>query len=323
LIEGFLPFKESVLYVYGYVLAKCLIQRKWRIVDILLLVISSVTNFVMFYRSLLLIWFALTVILILAITRDRSRYVQGTLILFGLAFMAAGLVCVKFDEIRHMTEATWGEVCYVPVLSGKNIPDRIDASTSQHGYMRTFIWLQAIEHIRQHPLLGNGVGYEDYLGLKGRIFQIYSEKRHTLATYHNQLISFLVDYGIIGTLFLYYVFLKIGLLGVKLLGGASTSKTRAHAIYCFLVIYLIYFLSSFIGGRVIPSHPSLYTVIPIWLFMAAIVSEVKNQPVGTVAGGDRGTERILTPSGPVVSHRLGTSVTNAHVVWTEQTNETG
>jgi hypothetical protein len=59
----------------------------------------------------------------------------------------------------------------------------------------------------------------------------------------------------------------------------NVSKRKRHSVYCFFAIYIIYIINSFIGGEMIPSHTGLYAVIPLWLFIAAMISEYKRMRI--------------------------------------------
>jgi hypothetical protein len=277
LIEGFFPFKESVLYVYGYILSRCLINRRWNIIDVLILISSSIVNFAMFYRSLTLIWIVMTISLIMLHTKDKIKILRTV----GIISMVVFLVIILFSssaekEINLMLDKTHDEISNIPTLMEVDYEfDEVTAFTDEYGASRIFVWLQAVPYIMSSPFIGNGIGYEAYLGAEKEIVEIYSQSRHYVATFHNQLISFVIDYGIIGTFFIYLVFIKIGVLGLKIGIDKDISNRSKHAAYSFIVIYIVYFINSLFGWDMIPSHPNITNVIPLWLFMAAIISEYK------------------------------------------------
>lgn len=271
LIGDLIPFKECALYVYGYILSKCLLTKRWRKVDIIILLISSIVNFSMFYRSLAIIWIVLTVFLVTKSIKNKKRIVRmiATLVII-LVISIVTFQTVITGEVIPIFKDTLNEFGAISQTFNKN------ASNEDVGRTRVIVMAQAFNYFFDNPIIGNGVGFEDYLGEQGAIFQFYGGSEKNLATFHNQIMGFLVDYGIVGTLFLYFVLIKIWLIGYKLSKKENISLPNLHSIYCFLIIYIVYFISSFTGSRMIPAHTSFVVVLPLWLFITAIITEYKN-----------------------------------------------
>jgi O-antigen ligase len=211
--------------------------------------------------------------------KNKKKCIQ----VLGLISIILLLLIIVFqttisDEIIPTLRYTYEEIKNTPILLKTDYTfNEVTSFTNEYGASRVFIWLQAIQYIKRSPVFGNGVGYEAFLGAENKIMQVYSRTQHYVATYHNQSIAFLIDYGFVGTFLIYFIFIKIGFLGLRLLKESNISKIQKHSVYSFITIYIIYFLPSFIGGEMIPAHPDFYTVIPLWLFMAAIIAEYKKK----------------------------------------------
>jgi O-antigen ligase len=281
LIESYNPSLTCVVYVYGYMLSKCLVNRKWKIGDILLLVTSSVVIFFSFYRSLWVTWVVLSMGLLLINSNNIKKSIRQMLLILMLSiFIFFVFKAIAPNSVNLMLSQSHDEVTFITQIIGTSYSnDEVNEVTNRYGASRIFLWLQAIPYIKSKPLLGNGVGYEAYLGAQKKLIIVFSLAKHPVATFHNQLLGFLVDYGLIGTFIIYFVLLKIGLLALKVLRMDNVSKRKRHSIYCFFVIYIIYIVNSFIGGEMIPSHTGLYAVIPLWLFIAAMISEYKKMRI--------------------------------------------
>lgn len=271
LIGDFIPFKESALYVYGYILSKSLLTKRWSKIDIFILLISSIVNFSMFYRSLSIVWIVLTLFLVTKSIKNKKRIFRmiATLVII-LMISIVTFQTIITAEVIPIFKATLNEFGAMGQTFNK------DVSNEDVGGTRIITLAQAFNYFFDNPIVGNGVGFEDYLGEQGAIFQFYGGSEKKLATFHNQIMGFLVDYGIVGTLFLYFVLIKIWLIGYGLSKKDNISLANLHSIYCFLIIYIIYFISSFTGSRMIPAHTSFVVVLPLWLFITAIITEYKN-----------------------------------------------
>ena len=208
---------------------------------------------------------------------DKKKILRTVGIISMVVFLAIIILSnYAKKDINLMLDKTRDDISNIPTLMGVDYEfDEVTAFTDEYGASRIFIWLQAVPYIMSSPFIGNGIGFEAYLGAEKEIITIYSQSRHYVATFHNQLISFVLDYGIIGTFFIYFVFIKIGMLGLKIGVDKDMSNRSKHAAYSFIVIYIVYFINSLFGWDMIPAHPNIINVIPLWLFMAAIISEYK------------------------------------------------
>lgn len=270
IIGDFIPFKESALYVYGYILSKCLLSKRWRKIDLFILLISSVVNFAMFYRSLTIVWIVLTIFLVSKSIKSKVRFFR--ILVSAIFILTVSIIAFQTSIEKNMMplfKFTQDEIGNI----GQTVQGNV---TNDAGATRILILNQAFHYFINNPILGNGVGFEDYLGKQEKIFQFYGGSEKYVATFHNQIMGFLVDYGLIGTLFLYYVLIKIWLIGYGLTKKSNLSLVNLHSIYCFLIIYIIYFVSSFTGSRMIPSHTSFVVVLPLWLFITAMITEYNN-----------------------------------------------
>ena len=266
LIGDLVPFKESALYIYGYVLSKWIITERWKKGHLFLLFLSSLTNFFMFYRSLLIVWLVITLFMFFALIPNKRKYIYlGFSTILGILISTFFITEIK-GQIVPLIEFTQIEMQNIAQITGTNL-------SSNLGMTRLIIWQTAFNHIHDHPLTGNGVGFEDYLGATGVISQEYGNASHDVATFHNQILGFWVDYGLVILLLLYFTFINIYLLGFKTLKTGIVDPVEKHAVFCFFTIFIIYFIGSFVGGRMIPSHTSFITVLPLWLFIAAMMSE--------------------------------------------------
>ncbi len=269
----------SPLYVYGYTLSKCLINRRWRLHDILLLGATTVVSFCFLYRSTWIMWITITMFILFINLKDTKKAIQPTivvslLLLFG--FIGTNFVAPTF--MKSIFGQTSNEIGAISELRGADInylKTNVTEVSNRWGSTRLFLWTEAIPYIKARPLLGNGIGFENYLGVSGEITTVYSMAIHPVATFHSQLIGLVVDFGLIGATLFYLVIIKTASLGFHALRKFDISREKKQSIYCFFVVFIMYLLGSIIGGNIIPSHTGIYAVLPFWLFIAAIILEYK------------------------------------------------
>ena len=267
------------LYVYFYILSKCLIEHNWQIKHISLLVISSFVLFCSLYKNLILIWIIVTIICIVLTSKNRNKalkaFAKFSIIISALLVLSCFLFANDFSVLVTNLLKEFAALAQIDYSTISFMKTEVNEFTNEWGASRIFLWIQALPHIISNPIFGNGPGFENYLGTTGQLVTIFSDNIKNVATFHSQPISLLVEYGLVGFLSFYLLILNIASLGIKCLKIKTLTTSERHAILFFIALLATLFLSSLIGSYILPSHKYIAGTLVFWLILAAMVSEYK------------------------------------------------
>jgi O-antigen ligase len=228
-------------------------ERRW--MWAVLLVPSLAGLAVTFYRSA---WLALVVglaVLFFCVVRQHRRWMLAAWL---AALLGVGLALASATMVTGRTPA----IARAVLSRGASIRDYSSDVSAQH---RLREWQAALEMIKDHPVVGNGLGarveFESPMYSSSRLSYGYWSRDYYI---HNSYIWFAVKLGVVGLLLL------LGLLAVTLrqgvLGMRRSDRVEARMATAILAALLV--MAFF--GEVLSSD----NVTPlIGIVMAALVME--------------------------------------------------
>lgn len=208
-----------------------------------------------------------------------SVAVQLFFLLFFILFNKNKPMFMKLKLIKHKIFSSFVVLISMMVILTSNpnanmqphngsVKERIQSISTESANPRIPAWINTIEMISDQPLIGVGVGqwpviypmYHDR-----RAFDVILNETTTLKHLHNEYLELFANYGLIGYIFIIWVFISSALMLLRVL---KSNRNTANALIIFLSL-LGFLIESFFSFPIKAYYPMLFVII-----MLALLSHI-------------------------------------------------